>query len=62
MEGIELAVRHAVEAGKLREYCRLNGSGLRGLERLADRHTQAATAALAEALAGQALAGLPLSD
>lgn len=46
MEGIRQAVMHAVEAGKLRTYVRENGDGLAGLERLADRHSSAARAAL----------------
>lgn len=48
MEGIERAIRHAAEAGKLRAYVRKNGSELRGLERLADRHSGAAATALNE--------------
>jgi len=47
MEAITEAIRHAVTAGKLRTYVRENGPGLRGFERLADRHSRAAAAALA---------------
>lgn len=47
MEEIKTALRHAVEAGKLRAYVRAHGgAGLAGLTRLADRHSAAATAAL----------------
>jgi hypothetical protein len=48
MEAITQAIRHAAEAGKLRAFVRKNGSGLQGLERLADRHSSAATTALDE--------------
>ena len=43
---IERAIRSAAEAGKLRSYVRKNGTGLAGLERLADRHSAASSAAL----------------
>lgn len=48
MEAITEAIRHAAEAGKLRAFVRKNGSGLRGLERLADRHSELARDALTE--------------
>lgn len=51
MEGIEIAIMHGVEAGKLRTYVQENGGGLAGLMRLADRHSGDATAALVRAMA-----------
>lgn len=39
MEEIRQAVAHAVVAGRLRAAIAEHGSGLRGLERLADRHS-----------------------
>ena len=59
MEAIEQAIRHAAEAGKLRAYVRKNGAGLRGLERLADRHSGAAATALTTMLAQPVLADRP---
>lgn len=55
MEGIERAIMHAVEAGKLRTYVRENGDGLAGLERLAARHSADSSAALMTVLTRQAL-------
>ena len=49
MTSIERAIRHGVQAGRLREYVRKNGeTGLAGLVRLAERHDGLATAALGE--------------
>lgn len=49
MTTIETAIRHAVQAGRLRDYVRNNGeAGLGGLLRLADRNSRLATAALGE--------------
>lgn len=49
MTTIETAIRHAVQAGRLREYVREHGeAGLGGLLRLADRNSRLATAALEE--------------
>lgn len=44
---IEAAIRHGIEAGRLRKYVRDNGeTGLAGLMRLAGRHSTAAQFAL----------------
>lgn len=49
MTTIETAIRHAVQAGRLRDYVRNNGeAGLGGLLRLSERHSRLATAALEE--------------
>lgn len=49
MTTIETAIRHAVQAGRLREYVREHGeAGLGGLLRLSERHSRLATAALEE--------------
>ena len=49
MTSIERAIRHGVEAGKLRSFVREHGEeGLGGLLRLADRHDRLATEALGE--------------
>lgn len=45
-DGIEQAIMHGAEAGKLRAYVRENGGGLAGLLRLADRHSTASARAL----------------
>jgi hypothetical protein len=59
-EPLALAIRHAVEAGKLRTYVREHGiDGLAGFVRLADRHSRASAAAL-EATAGAG--GLEIAD
>lgn len=47
MEAVRRAIEHGVVAGRLREAVRVHGTGLRGLERLAARHS---------ALAGEYLA------
>lgn len=47
MEAIEAAIMHGAEAGKLRAFVRKDGgTGLAGLERLAERHSVAARMAL----------------
>lgn len=48
MEAIERAIVHGALAGKLRAYVRENGEKLRGLDRLADAHSERATALLDE--------------
>lgn len=49
MTTIEQAIRHAVEAGKLRAFVREHGqSRLGGLLKLSERHSRLATAALEE--------------
>jgi hypothetical protein len=50
MGAVERAVEHARQAGKLRAFVRASGDeeGLRGLLRLAARHTAEAEKALAE--------------
>jgi hypothetical protein len=52
MEDIRQAIEHAVQAGKLRTYVRENGNGLAGLERLAGRHSAAASRALEQVCGG----------
>lgn len=55
MTNIERAIRHAVEAGKLRAYVQQHGEGgLGGLLRLANRHSGLATAALMKVAEGTA--------
>ncbi len=47
LKAIAEAIRHGAEAGKLRAFVRKNGeTGLAGLVRLADRHSELARTAM----------------
>lgn len=59
MTVLEQAIMHGAAAGKLRAYVRKNGSGLAGLEKLAERHSSMAHGLLGTVAAERAISATP---
>ncbi len=62
LKAIDQAISYAVAAGRLRTAIREHGSGLRGLERLADRYSDSSAEALDGVGEGRAKAPSPREE